>query len=563
MTSDAQHSGERPSWLDGDTYFAPPLAPETEARVRAALRQDQEGAEPFDRDASRCAQLVAELAPAERRALARILHCAPGLGPVERLLWEPLFIHACAWEPEDVDRLFSRALCADVPDAGEHWAPLRLPLAAARELTADGVRSLHSKLCWALSAATERTGYDAALVGQAAVLLAGADGPRQVATADRLLSPLLPYARYARAMLSLGMFGDGVVDLIEHCAAVGNVRPSAQWLRRAAKLIRPIYAVDKVLNALLAPPVDATTRGYWCPGPAPLDDTGARIAMGAAWMACIAGEPRPIRLLGAIVRRLGGALPSLASNGTSDLGSLAAEPDLVRAAYAALSALAAGDGTLPPRSPAPCQEQDRQRVLGFARSALAAIRASRSGGLAPVSDAEFTAVFTVLPHGQAAVEFRDADGCAPRDRAEIEQAVRTRQPERYAALHRHRADLGAWIDEERAELLYLWKDWASMTLPQWRERWFDDPVAGPMCRNLVWEVEYEQRPRGLLVRDPASDSYCLHDIDGRQTQLGTNQSTYLRMWPVWSEDSAVVDAYRRLLTDRAVRQPIDQLDTRH
>ncbi|MCM2416630.1 hypothetical protein [Streptomyces sp. RKAG293] len=271
MTGDTQHHGERPLWLEGHHYFAPPLEPETEARVLAALHQDQQRTKPLDQDSSQCARLVAELAPADRRALARILHHAQGLGPAERLLWEPLFIHACAWEPEDVDRLFDYAMCASEPDAGEHWAPLRLPLAAARELTADGVRTLRSSLCWALSAVTERTGYDAPLVEQAAVLLAGADGPRQVATADRLLSPLLPYARYARAMLSLHAFGEGVVDLIEHCAAVENVRPPAPWLQRAAELLRPVDNPDRVLDALLVPALDASTKSYWHPGPAPLE----------------------------------------------------------------------------------------------------------------------------------------------------------------------------------------------------------------------------------------------------------------------------------------------------
>ncbi|MCM2416629.1 DUF4132 domain-containing protein [Streptomyces sp. RKAG293] len=280
-------------------------------------------------------------------------------------------------------------------------------------------------------------------------------------------------------------------------------------------------------------------------------------------MACIAGQPRPIRLLGAIVRRLGGDLTSLAPDPAMDLGDPAAEPDLIRAAYAALSALAADDGTVPPPPQTRYWQQDRRQVLEYAGSALAAIRASRSGALAAVSDGRSTAVFTVLPHGQATLEFRDADGCPPRDRAEIEQAVRTRQPERYAALHRHREDLDAWIEEERAELLHLLDDGASMTLPLWRERWFEDPIAGPLCRNLIWEVEYQDDQRGLLVRDPASEGYSLHDVHGRQTPLGAGTSTCLRMWRTWSQDSVVIDAHRHLLTDRAIRQPFDQLDPRH
>jgi hypothetical protein len=131
-----------------------------------------------------------------------------------------------------------------------------------------------------------------------------------------------------------------------------------------------------------------------------------------------------------------------------------------------------------------------------------------------------------------------------------------------AALRRRLPMIRAKADRARGALAELLAIGADLTGEQWCAQWLDDDIGGPMSQALVWQARSPARvatglplrtPGGCwLLRDPRGGAHEAHEVAPGDT---------VRLWRAGSAEPAQVQAWRALLREQGIRQPVPQLDT--
>nr|WP_134007617.1 DUF4132 domain-containing protein [Streptomyces sp. 846.5] len=457
--------------------------------------------------------------------------------------------HVCGWSADEAEELFQLAL-RDL-DLSRPWsAPIRawgVPVAAVAELDpfqrnrfAPYLRSLLVvELTYPASLRDDRRFRRADI----AALL---DTERERALPAAILHRF-PFGHdlgdTVRCALGILLFEPGVLELVAVCAEADHPRPSASWLGRVRGRLEEAPAAPDALRALLS---HAAGVRQYAPGPVspqPIRPEVGRLFAGVGWASCLTGDSELIGLLGTALLRFSAPFdqdPRL-------LGHVL----LVLGAAAALSAAAGDPGAGTRRRALPGLSPE---AVARARHALAAIGADvPQEGIRDLPIGRYTASFAVRPHGSVVLEFRDPQG-----------RVLTRAPSslhqvyagRLVALRSRLPMIRAQADRARGALAELLATGADLTGEQWCAEWLDEDIAGPMSQALVWQARSPTRvATGLPLRTPGG-CWLLRDLRGGAHEVAPGDT--VRLWQAGLAEPAQVGAWRALLREQGIRQPVPQ-----
>ncbi|MEU6801400.1 DUF4132 domain-containing protein [Streptomyces neyagawaensis] len=501
-------------------------------------------------------RLVASLDPRDRRRLGLALLSDPH-GTKDIALEAALTQHTCGWTPEETGRLLELALLDTDHSPRRVCRTMGLPLAAVREQDPSERARYRPQLHRIVLASMVDHGLSRHcawhLSQQEAEELLGPPQDRRTLDHLRRMTEKRPLRNH-RLLIALGprVFEPGVTHLLTALASLGNHHPTPAWPDRVRKRLEPLPAAPEVLRILLdfdddeSRPVNRLSE---CdPDNAGLEDT---LAAGAAWAACLTGDPALISLVGTRVLRRARARkgPGLPLGDTLS----------VRAAVTALTAVA---GLPAPGQPRPAFTGLPTDAADTARAALDTVAdaylpepegSDAAYPALPLGDC--TASLTVRPHGSVGLDVRDATG-QPVTPSTMRRLDWVFAPELTALRHRL-PRLRARVDRERGDLAELLTDGTGTSGARFRSRWLDHPVAGPLARALIWEADTAHGTRtGLPVRDPAG-LVLLRDTHGATHEIADTDT--VRLWNPAHADRAQLSAWRTALEREGVRQPVRQL----
>ncbi|WP_159060291.1 DUF4132 domain-containing protein [Streptomyces griseoruber] len=501
-------------------------------------------------------RFVAALEPGDRRRLGLALLSDPH-GTKDICLEAALTQHTCGWSPEETEGLLELSLLDSDHSHRRVCRALGLPLAAVREQEPSERARYQPQIRRIMLGALVHHAFSRHcewhLTDCTAAELLGLPQDRQAL--DRLRQIVRKwYARSNRILVALGprVFEPGVTHLLATLASIDNFHPAPSWLSRVRKRLETLPAAPDVLRTLLS--FDDGGSGYDAmlpecgPAYAVLEDT---LAAGAAWAACLTGDPALISLVGERVLRRARARtrPGLSAGDTLS----------VRAAVTALNAAAGLPALGRPRAaltglPTGVADAARAALDTIADAYLPEPEGSDEVARV-VSFEDYTASLTVRPHGSVVVDVRDSAG-RPVTPYTMRRLNWLFVPELTALRHRL-PRLVARADHERGVLEELLVDSTGLAGARFRSRWLEHAVAGPLVRALIWEADTTDGTRtGLPVGGP----------DGRVLLRDTHRETHeiadtdtLRLWNPARADQAQISAWRTVLEREGVRQPVRQL----
>ncbi|MGX9888731.1 DUF4132 domain-containing protein [Streptomyces sp. NPDC002276] len=504
-------------------------------------------------------RLVDSLEPRDRRQLGLALLSEPQHTRGDICVEAALTRHPCGWSPEEAEKLLALTLPEfDHIPSGFHRVCrcLGLPLAAVREQEPSERARYRSRLRTVLLGALDH--HDPARSEECRWHLS-------VEEATELLD--LPYDREVlkrlprvlpdggngsnRVLAELGtlVFEPGVLDLLAVLLTIDGFRPAQSWLGQVRERLELLTVAPEVVGALLRMDTsrpDHMTESALGRQRSVLEQ--ARLMAGAAWAACLVGDPALIGLVAAQVldRRLERRLPGL--------------PDRdVLPARAGVTALSAAAGM-------PGLGRHRRALSGLPPEAAAAARAALDTiadaflpeGIREIALDHHTAHLAVRPDGSVGVEIRT-------DRGQPVTSYAMRHlNERYVleltALRLRLPHLAARADRERGVLAELLATGTELTGERFGARWLGHDVAGPLCQALVWEAETADGTfTGLPVPGPGG-RWLLRDIPGRTHEVTATDT--VRLWNPAHADRAQTRAWQVHLELGGLRQPIHQVPVR-
>jgi hypothetical protein len=502
-------------------------------------------------------RLVASLDPRDRRRLGLALLSDPH-GTKDIAVEAALTQHTCGWSPEETERLLELSLLDTDHSPRRMCRTMGLPLAAVREQEPAVRARYRPQLHRIALAAMVDHGLSRHcawhLSQQEAEELLGPPQDRRTLDHLRRMTKKRPLRNH-RLLIALGprVFEPGVTPLLTTLASLGNFHPALAWPDRVRKRLEPLPDAADVLRTLLDFDDDASRREIRLtecdPHNAGLEDT---LAAGAAWAACLTGDPALISLVGERVLRRARASRTRPGLPLGDTLS-------VRAAVTALNAVAGLPAPGMPRValpglPADAADAARAALDTIAEAYLAEHEGSQDAPRGvPLGDC--TASLTVRPHGSVGLDVRDATG-RPVTPSMMRRLDWVFAPELTALRHRL-PRLVARVDRERGALAELLADGAGQTGARFRSRWLDHPVAGPLARALIWEADTAHGTRtGLPVSNPAGH-VLLRDNHSATHEIADTDT--LRLWNPAHADGAQLSAWRTVLEREGVRQPVRQL----
>ena len=347
-----------------------------------------------------------------------------------------------------------------------------------------------------------------------------------------------------------------------HPLALGatSVAPSGRWRKAAGELASspagPAIgeATRRVLAALVRAPIasrpDLLVGGLRFPN--------QRLARTLLWYASVA-LAEPAELLGTVGLRMG-------TSGRTDA--------VVRdVALANTCAALLGESSDPgaPAALASMQSQITNRVVRKQVDRALEALATRAGTTVPdlvdlalptfglddrgreeLAVGKALAIVEVGPDDHVVARWRLADGAetptAPDDLA-------TSEPAAVAEVHRLISAVGAALAEERGRLEKRLGSTRSWSVPVWRRRFLDHPLAGGLGRRIVWLLD---EPGGTRIAAlPVARGWI--GVDERPVPEPSS-STTVSMWHPAEAGPASVAAWRATLAARDVRQPFRQVD---
>jgi hypothetical protein len=116
--------------------------------------------------------------------------------------------------------------------------------------------------------------------------------------------------------------------------------------------------------------------------------------------------------------------------------------------------------------------------------------------------------------------------------------------------------LRATIGNERARLDALLASGRSWPVAQWRELYLDHPVTSQLARALIWQ--FRAGDTGTWASGLPAAELALATSDGTQIPIPAGDNAEVRLWHPVHATAGEVRAWRQLLVDRQLAQPVKQ-----
>jgi hypothetical protein len=152
-----------------------------------------------------------------------------------------------------------------------------------------------------------------------------------------------------------------------------------------------------------------------------------------------------------------------------------------------------------------------------------------------------------------AVGYEDPDG---KPRKSLPPAVKNDSADALTAIRADLKALRTTVGNERARLDALLSAQRSWPVAQWRELYLDHPVTGRLTRALIWQ--FRTGGTGAWAGGIPTAESALVTSDGTELPIPAGDDAEVRLWHPVHVGADEVRAWRQLLLDRQVVQPVKQ-----
>ncbi len=153
----------------------------------------------------------------------------------------------------------------------------------------------------------------------------------------------------------------------------------------------------------------------------------------------------------------------------------------------------------------------------------------------------------------AALGYEDADG---KPRKSLPPAVKDASADALTVTGADLKALRATIGNERARLDALLASGRSWSAAQWRQKYLDHPVTGRLTRALIWQFRADGT--GTWASGIPATELALVTTDGTQVPIPAGDNAEVRPWHPVHAIAGEVRAWRQVLVDRQLSQPVKQ-----
>lgn len=335
-------------------------------------------------------------------------------------------------------------------------------------------------------------------------------------------------------------------SLLSHFASASSVSPNAKWKAACVALLAALPDAERVVRAMLDAAVAHTARitlPYWESRGASVVANNAALLRGAIWAAEILDRPWLTELVG----RLGvhyGMSPEdnnfardekVAATCASLLGRLG-EPGASGLGLMKLSVRSRAVLKQVDRALSDISEQTGTPLWRLLESAVPTFGLDETGRKTVGVDGTEAEV-AIADDGKVSVSWRRGDAGA--------------NPEAVAALKAEAKAIEKRSAIERSQLEINLIAPRSWTVAEWRERYLRHPLTRPWARHLIWRIEEGGSTRLGMPLDGT--------IEGVDGPVDVGPDATVRPWHPILAMAAEVEAWRRWLLDRELRQPFKQV----
>jgi len=357
---------------------------------------------------------------------------------------------------------------------------------------------------------------------------------------------------------------DNWETLLHHCALAKTSKPSSKWLKQAQETLVSIgvQAFASVLGAVLAeigrPGIERTQTilgQTFLLEPTLVHETHSDLLRGLVWCTSLVDDDLLTSQVGDAAeicfKKIPNVGPRAPKIGNSCLWALANQSSAT--ALAQISRIQSRARHASTRSTLEKALNLASEKTGLSAADLEELGVPTYGfqnvGECRVMFDEGTALLHITD--RLAVEFSwlDQNG---RTRKSIPAAVRAQAPEQIKALKRTEKDLKKLLPAHRDRLERLFLQQRTWSLADFRNRYLDHPVIGPLARRLIWSFAVKAgRVAGIWFRDR------IVDPEGKPIQ-GLTDDTYVTIWHPHDAPTSQVLAWRKWLEEHEIRQPFKQ-----
>lgn len=352
--------------------------------------------------------------------------------------------------------------------------------------------------------------------------------------------------------------------LLHHCALAKTSKPSGKWLKRAQEILPSIGIQDiaTVLGSALAeigrPGIERTQIIYgqtFLLDPTQVHDTHSDLLRGLVWCASLVDDDLLTSQVGdaaeVCFKKIPNVGPRAPKIGNACLWALANRSS--KTALAQISRIKSRAKHASTRSTLEKALTVASEKTGMSAADLEELGVPTNGfqsvGEYRATFDEGTAVLQITDRLGVELSWLDQNG---RTKESIPAAIRAKAPEQIKALKRSQKDLKKLLPAHRDRLERLFLQQRTWSLADFRNRYLDHPVIGPLARRIIWSFALNaDRLAGIWFRD------CLVDPEGKPIQ-GLTDDTRLTIWHPHDAPTSEVLAWRKWLEEHEVRQPFKQ-----
>jgi Domain of unknown function (DUF4132) len=352
--------------------------------------------------------------------------------------------------------------------------------------------------------------------------------------------------------------------LLHHCALAKTSKPSGKWLKQAHEALVSIdvQAFASVLGTVLTeigkPGIERTQAIYgrtFPLDPTQVHDTHSDLLRGLVWCTSLVDNELLTSQVGDAAETCFKKIPNVGPRapkiGNGCLWALANKSSAT--ALAQISRIKSTAKHASTRSTLEKALHVASEKTGLSAADLEELGVPTNGfqtvGECRVMFDEGTALLHITDWLGVELSWLDQNG---RTKKSIPAAVTAKAPEQVKALKRTEKDLKKLLPAYRDRLERLFLQQRTWSLADFRTRYLDHPVIGPLARRIIWSFALNAgRPAGIWFRD------CLVDPEGKTIQ-GLTDDTRVTIWHPHDAQTSQVLAWRKWLEQQEVRQPFKQ-----
>lgn len=337
-------------------------------------------------------------------------------------------------------------------------------------------------------------------------------------------------------------------NLLEHALTHNSARPSGKWLQKAEALLEPVgrnVFLDSIERwfAEATRPVDAV-----------MHPRNANLLRGLVWICSLPDSDKLASLLADLGLACYKKVPYLGARcikaGNACIYTLGALPS--HTAVTALSRFRIGVKDRRAQKQveqALAQAAERAAISTDELEDIAVLDFEMICGVRKEPMGTFSALLELIGTDRVVLTWLREDGKVQKS---VPAAIKREHPTALKRLKRTKKEIRKTLSAQRERLENLLRKDRSWSLADWRERFLDHGLLGPLCRRLIWHLTDGDRSAAVIW-------HAGHFADAGGVPLHDwSDNTRVQLWHPIDATVAEIQAWRLRLEALQITQPFKQ-----